>query len=488
MNKLLKRQLLLQQRLFKIKAKNRFAVYLNYDNPQYQRQWFHTLIADKCQELYEGKIKKLMIFVPPQHGKSEIVSRKFPAWALGNNPSLKIAGCSYSADLACGFSRSIQRTIDSPEYKDLFPDTQLPGRGIRSTGYTRNLEMFEIVNYGGFYKAVGVTGGLTGTPVDIGIIDDPVKDKLEAYSETYRNRVWDWYVDVFLTRLHNDSKQLLIMTRWHDDDLAGRILKSEGEEWEVIVLPAIKEAEGMLEDTRKIGEALWPEKHSLERLRAMERRSARTFAALYQQRPTVEGGNIILSKWFGKISQAQFMAIKGETPIHFILDTAYKEKEKESDGNDPSGIIAVCRIQHYLYIVKATKVYKNFPQLIAFLPEWVKAHGYTKESKLMIEPKANGISVVQQLRSLTDLNVTETEAPTDSKATRLNANSPRVECGRVILVEDDWNQSFVDEVTGFPAKAHDEYVDVLNYGIEEFLNDEIDIPDNIEELLGINNL
>lgn len=176
-----------------------------------------------------------MIFVPPQHGKSEILSRNFPAWAFGYDPDLKIVGCSYSSDLAKQFSRSIQRIMDSPEYLHIFPETRLNSSNLRTVtrGYLRNVDMFEIVNHKGFYKAQGVCGSLTGTAVDIAIIDDPVKDAIEAYSPTYRERVWEWYTSVLLTRLHNNSRQLFIMTRWHEDDLAGRILSREADKWEV---------------------------------------------------------------------------------------------------------------------------------------------------------------------------------------------------------------------------------------------------------------
>ena len=139
---------------------------------------------------------------------------------MGKNPNLKIVGSSYSADLAEQFSRAIQRTIDTKEYQAIFPNTYLNGSNVRTDvkGYLRNVDIFEIVNHKGFYKAVGVGGSLTGTPVDIAIIDDPVKDASEANSTTYRQRVWDWYNTVLTTRLHNDSKQLFIMTRWHEDD------------------------------------------------------------------------------------------------------------------------------------------------------------------------------------------------------------------------------------------------------------------------------
>lgn len=476
---LLRRQLELKKKQLNMKAKDNLAYFLNATMQSYERQWFHTLIANKCQELFEGKIQKMMLFVPPQHGKSEIASRKFPAWVLGRNPSTKIAGASYSSDLAGGFSRSVQLTLDSDEFEDIFGEKVIPSRG--GGGLIRNVDYFDTLK-GGFYKAVGVTGGLTGTPVDLAIIDDPVKDKIEAYSETYRNRVWDWYTDVLLTRLHNNSKILLIMTRWHDDDLAGRILKAESG-WEVVYLPAIKEDNTNKDDPREIGEPLWGGKHSLQRLREMEKRSPRTFAALYQQHPSIEGGNIWHKEWFQVVTQAQFLGIKHrDIHMHFFVDTAYDEKKT---GNDPSGVLAACRIGNNMYITDAKSVYKQFPDLIKFLPDYVKAKGYTKASTIRIEPKANGKSVVQQLKKETDLNITETPSPTESKEVRANANSAKIECGRVFIVEGDWNAEYLHQVTQFPAVAHDEYVDLTNYAIDYLINDEVVIPDNIEDILGI---
>lgn len=397
-------------------------------------------------------------FVPTHN--SEIVSRKFPSWALGRKPMLKIVGCSYSSDLAQQFSRSIQRTIESSEYESVFPDTKL--NDGKQSGFTRNVDMFETVGYGGFYKAVGVGGSLTGTPADLGIIDDPVKDALEAGSETYRNRVWDWYTDVFLTRLHNNSKQILIQTRWHADDLAGRLLESEPDKWTVVSIPAIREDLTMDEDPRQIGEALWEERHSLERLRETERRSPRTFAALYQQRPTVEGGNIVKRDWFRRIPQYEFDRIHGIEPMVFFIDTAYTDKA----DNDPTGIIATCKIGNDIYIAHGEKMLMRFPDLLRFLPNYVNEHGYTQASSVRIEPKANGLSVIDQLKATTGLNVVATPSPKDSKETRLNAASPTVESGRVVLVDGAWTEQFIDEVCGFPSKKHDEYVDVLCYAID----------------------
>ena len=464
-----KRLMQLRRQRLRLEAPGQLASFLVHTNPKYQLEWFHKVIADACQQLFEGKIKNLMIFVPPQHGKSEIVSRNFPAWALGRDPNVKIAGCSYAADLAEKFSLAIQRTIDSREYQSIFPNTWLNGsygHPERQKAFIRNTAYFETVSHTGFYKAVGVGGGLTGTPVDIAIIDDPVKDAKEALSPTFRQRVWDWYNTVLTTRLHNESRQLFIMTRWHEDDLAGRILEVEPDEWTVLSIPAICEEkhDGGI-SSREVGDALWPERHSLEKLQKQQARSARVFSALYQQHPTADGGNIIKSAWFQKATVAEFENRHNGEPIIFFLDTAYTEKTT----NDPTGIIATCKIGNDLYITHGEKVYMKFPDLIRHLPNYVLAHGYTSRSMIRIEPKANGLSVIDEIKDKTALNVTKTPSPKDSKETRLNASAPSVEGGHVYLVDGQWNDAFVDEVCGFPVKPHDEYVDVLCYAIDYHL-------------------
>lgn len=473
----LQRLLRLRQELNQRLAPSSFSHFIGYVNPKYQMEWFHKLICDHCEMLIRGEIKNLMVFVPPQHGKSEIISRNFPAWALGLNPDLKIVGSSYSADLAGQFSRSIQRTIDSKEYKEIFPDTYLNGSNIRTDakGYLRNVDIFECVNHKGFYKAVGVCGGLTGTAVDIAIIDDPVKDAMEANSETYRARVWDWYNTVLSTRLHNESKQLFIMTRWHEDDLAGRILKHEEKEWTVLRIPAIceEEGDGDIHSHRHMGDALWPNRHSLEKLERYQQRAPKEFNALYQQRPTIEGGNIVKRDWFKTIKPHDFWSLRFDEPIQFYLDTAYdKKSKKKSQDNDPSGILAGCRIGNDIYIVHAQKVYMEMPELLKFLPEYMSSNNANNESRLCIEPKANGKSVAQMLKATSLLNVKYTKTPTDSKDVRLRAVSPRVECGRVILVEGAWMEDFLDEVCGFPSMPHDEFVDILGYCINDLYEEE----------------
>ncbi len=450
----------------------------------YDMQWFHACVADYCERLLKGDIKNLMVFMPPQHGKSEIVSRKFPAWALGVNPDLKVVGCSYSADLARQFSRSIQRTIDSKAYQDIFPETYLKGMHPKETcrGYIRHDDHFETVGHKGFYKAVGVCGSLTGTPVDIAIIDDPVKDALQSNSPTFRNRVWEWYNSVLATRLHNQSSQLLIMTRWHDDDLAGRLCKMEPDEWTVLSIPAVceQDGDGGLSQ-RKIGEALWPDRHALQKLLKQKQRAPREFNALYQQHPTIEGGNIVKRQWFRHCTMELFRSKRFKEPVHFYLDTAYGKK-KQGQDNDPSGILAACAIGNDIYLVHAMKMWKDMPELLKFLPEYMNAHSGNAQSKLNVEPKANGLSVVQMLRAATRLNVKETPSPRDSKEVRLRAVSAVIECGRVVMVDGDWNDDFMDEVCGFPSRAHDEYVDILAYAINDLNAIDDDTPDFLDNL------
>lgn len=278
------------------RAQRNLRDFLPYINPKYEMKWFHREIADAVQMVFEGLEKKIMISLPPQHGKSEIVSRDAPAWGLGIDPDLKIVLSSYSATLAGGFNRAVQRIMGSEEYKQLFPETFLNDERLaKYRGYICNAEMFEVVNHTGFLKTVGVGGSLTGTPADIAIIDDPVKDAMEANSPVSRENVWDWYTTVLSTRLNNDSRQLLIMTRWHEDDLAGRILNSpDGKNWKVINIPAVcvKEDDGEFHSGRQVGEALWPERHSIEKLNVEREKDPNGFNCLYQGDPASAEGRL----------------------------------------------------------------------------------------------------------------------------------------------------------------------------------------------------
>ena len=275
------------------KARRSLFDFTRFTFPGFRPAEFHHRYYDVLTRFALGEFRKLMVFMPPQHGKSEGSTRRLPAFLLGLNPDLRVAIVSYSSPMARRFNRDVQRVIDSPEFSATFPQTTLAGMSDAESGrWVRNADEFEVVGHRGGLKTVGVGGPLTGTPVDVLIIDDVYKDAMSAWSAVVRSSIADWYDTVAATRLHNDSRQLIVFTRWHEEDLAGRLLDLEGEYseenpngWRVVVYPAIKEGAPTDEDPREEGEALWPERHSLEKLEAERERNPKSFASLYQQNP-----------------------------------------------------------------------------------------------------------------------------------------------------------------------------------------------------------
>ena len=267
--------------------------------PSFAPAPFHIAYYEVLTRFAMGEIKKLMITMPPQHGKSEGATRRLPAFVLGQDPDKRIAIVSYNAIKARKFNRELQRIMDDDRYYELFPQTLLAGQasyqeqGRRSRNYARNSDECEIVDCQGSFKTIGVGGSLTGEPVDMLIMDDLYKDASSAWSPVIRQNVADWYDTVASTRLHNDSQQLLVFTRWHMEDLAGRLLEQEGvydpienpQGWLLLSFPAIQNRPPSEQDPRAEGEPLWPERHSLEKLLEIKGRSPTVFESLYQQNP-----------------------------------------------------------------------------------------------------------------------------------------------------------------------------------------------------------
>lgn len=449
-------------------SKGSFIDFIYYIKTDYDFKWFHEYIAKELQFFLESKTqKRLMVLMPPQHGKSELTSRLFPAYALGMNPKLKIVGASYSIDLARSFNREIQRYIDCQSYLDIFPETTINSKNVVSTqSWLRNSEEFEIINKSGNYKSVGVMGGLSGRPADLAIIDDPVKDKIEAESETYRNRVWDWYLNVLSTRLHNKSKVILIMTRWHEDDLGGRLLEKEPEKWHVIKIPAINDEYNPI-DPRAIGDVLWPEKHSLEKLEDLKALSEETFESLYQQNPISKKGNRIRRDVFQIVDHLPNVNMKSD----LFIDGAYTEKTK----NDPTGLLEV-KFDIYtntLYIVNFENERLELPKLLKYLKRYVERI-HRPGSKYYIEPKASGKSIAQMMNTESKYAFIEIKnhLVNDGKETRFSTASPYLESGKIKLLRGAWNESFINQLTGFPKVKHDEAVDLIGYASFEYFHNQ----------------
>ena len=222
-----------------------------------------------------------MIFMPPRHGKSELASKRFPAWCLGRDPKRQIIAASYNSDLANDFGRNVRNIVNEPEFRDVFPNVSLATDSHAANRMN--------TNHGGAYVAAGVGTAVTGRGAHIALIDDPFKDREEADSERRRDVVWDWYRSTLFTRLMPGGAIVLIQTRWHEDDLAGRLLETQADQWDVLELPAINQA----------GEALWPEWYpfkTLERIR--DTVGPREWSALFQQRPQPDEGTFFQRAWF----------------------------------------------------------------------------------------------------------------------------------------------------------------------------------------------
>lgn len=309
------------------RARRKLLKFVQYVKEDYSANWHHELLCTYLDKFVSGEIMRLMVFMPPQHGKSELVSRNLPAFILGKNPKTKIVLASYSSDLSSSFNRDCQRIIDSKPYYDLFPKTKLNQSNIVTVAkgsWLRNSEIFETVGEGGFLKTTGVGGSLTGTPADVAIIDDPVKDSIEAMSGTYQYRNWNWYTDVLHTRIHNGTRILITQTRWDVNDLSGKLLQQmtdgHGDKWMILCLPAIKENNDCDYDPRAVGEALWPERHSKEKLLMVRAQSIRTYESLYQQnpKPTQSGGEFY--KQFNSGNNTDMFKYNKDLPLHLTFD------------------------------------------------------------------------------------------------------------------------------------------------------------------------
>ena len=276
----------------------------------FRTNWHHERICDKLDAFARGEIPRLMIFMPPRHGKSELASRRLPAFLLGNNPDKQVISASYSSGLAEKMNRDVQRIIDSPEYKQIFPHVQLPRPGDRTR--VRNNQEFELVGRLGAYRCAGVGGPITGTGGDFIILDDPIKNMDEANSPTMREKVWDWYTSTLYTRLEgeiaddgqesqSDGAICVIITRWHEDDIAGRLLEKaktdpDADQWEIVEFPAIRNDMNNEDDPREIGQALWPQKYPIRRLKKIKASvGSKVWESLYQQNP-LPGDTAIFKK------------------------------------------------------------------------------------------------------------------------------------------------------------------------------------------------
>lgn len=435
--------------------------------PGYLMGWVHEEICRELDEFLDNvaarKSPRLMLCLPPRHGKSELASRKFPAYVFGRYPDMSIIGTSYSADLASRMNRDVQRVIDQPEYRKIFPGSSLSAKNIRHTAsgnYMRNSDIFEIVGHHGSYRSAGVGGGITGMGGDILIIDDPIKDRAEADSPTIRRKVWEWYTSTLYTRLAPGGGILVINTRWHMDDLSGRLLEAAasgaGDQWKVVNFPAIAEHD---ERHRKAGEALHPERYPLTQLEAIKKAiGTRDWEALYQQRPVPDGGNIFKAEWlkfwlekdlprkFDQMVISWDMTFKDNSDTDFVVGQVWGAKGAN---------------RYLLDQVRARMGFTaTLDAFVALANKWPHA------ARKLIEDKANGPAIIDCLKNhVTGIVPVE---PDGSKTARAHAVTALFEAGNVLIPhpqERAWANEYILELTQFPGAAHDDQVDATTQAL-----------------------
>jgi predicted phage terminase large subunit-like protein len=425
------------------------AKHLSFDSwlpgvsPHLSWDWSHLAYTrERLRRVTEGESQKLMVFEPPRHGKSEMVTIHYPAYRMERNPSLRVIVGSYNETLAAKFSRR--------------------ARSIAGQRLELNRERWAAVDWetarGGGLRAVGVGGGVTGHGGQLIIIDDPIKNRDEADSPAYRERVWDWYRDDLYTRLEPGGAIILIMTRWHEDDLAGRILGSEdAQNWEVVRLPALAEEDDPL--GREVGAALCPERYDEEALADIRTvLGEHSFAALYQQRPMPLEGGMFKSAWFARrISEMEAGPFDG-------LIRYWDRAASEGRGDYTAGVLMGRQGDEYVVVDVVRGQWETYERerVIHETAQRDRERWGAVRIWLEQEPGSSGAdSVRATIRALTGFPV-YAETVTGKKPARADPFAGQAAGGNVRLVRAAWNDAYIEELCLFPHGKHDDQVDATS--------------------------
>jgi len=438
-------------------ARSDFMAYVKYVWPNFIHGRHHEKMAAAFQRVAEGKVKRLIINMPPRHTKSEFASYLLPSWFLGLFPDKKIIQTSHTAELAVGFGRKVRNLVDSDAYKDIFPTVALQADSKAAGRWA--------TNFAGEYFAIGVGGAVTGKGADLLIIDDPHSEQEAALSEVnpeIYDKTYEWYTSGPRQRLQPGGAIVIVMTRWSKKDLTGQVVKAaaqrSGEEWEVIEFPAILPS----------GNPLWPQFWSIKELEALKTELPNSkWQAQYMQQPTSDVSAIIKREWW-KIWE------EDRPPYcEFVIqswDTAFLKTERadysacttwgvfykpDDTGRDQANII----------LLNAFKKRMEFPELKqrAFqeFKEW-------NPDTLVVEAKAAGSPLIFELRAM-GIPVQEF-APSkgNDKIARLNSVADIFASGRVWVPNTNWAEELVEEVASFPSGEHDDLVDSMSQALMRY--------------------
>ena len=441
----------------RILSRKRLLPFVERFNPDYLAGWVHKDICQRLEKFSEQVANKesprLMLFMPPRHGKSTLASVAFPAWHLGRHPNHEFISCSYSGSLAMSFSRKVRQLLREPVYKNVFEKSRLDKD-------SQSIESWQTTQGGG-YVAAGVGGGITGKGANVLVIDDPVKNREDAESDNNREATWDWYTSTAYTRLSPGGGILVILTRWHDDDLAGRLLKQAedgADQWEVIRYPAIAEID---ENFRKQGESLHPERYNVDALEQIRKAiGPRDWSALYQQNPVSDEGD-----YFSRdmIRYYEYDEIDtAELNYYCAWDLAIGQR----DRNDYSvGIVVGIDEYDHLYVVDVVRgKYDGFElveQILDLYETW--RPGIVGIERGHIE-MALGPFLQKRTRErgLSEAYFKDLKVGRRDKEARARAIQGRMQQGMVYFPKDAvWTGTMVAELLRFPNGAHDDQVDAL---------------------------
>ncbi|MCX6156201.1 MAG: phage terminase large subunit [Candidatus Kapabacteria bacterium] len=416
------------------------------------------------RKVVDGEIKRLIINMPPRHGKSELISKYFPAWFLCKFPDKRVILAAYGSSLAVSFGRKIRNLLKG---NSKFFNIELDPASC-------SVHSFSIKGHDGGMDSVGVGGAITGKGADLLIIDDPVKNYKEANSQTHRDNIWEWFISTAYTRIEPDGAIIIVMTRWHDDDLCGRLLNKSYEDikdkWEFLCLPAIAELDDPLE--RNAGDALWKRRFNLKKLLSIKNQLGNYwFSALYQQRPSPMGGGIFKRSFFKyysddnefyylyhlnltKIDSIKFR--KSECSIYASMDLAVTQNQT----SDYTVIIlfAVTKMRDVLIL----DIIRDRFQGADHLNLLKRVYERFKPSIIGIESTQYQVTLVQS--ALREGLPVKKLKPDADKVTRALAMQARVEAGTVYFKsEAAWLNEFEQELLMFPNVKHDDQTDAFSY-------------------------
>jgi predicted phage terminase large subunit-like protein len=423
------------------KAQIDFMAFVKEMWPGFIHGRHHALMAKKFQDIADGKLKRLIINMPPRHTKSEFASNMLPAWFLGKFPEKKVIQCSNTAELAVGFGRKVRNLVGSEQYAKIFPNVSLRADSKAAGRWA--------TSHGGDYFAIGVGGTVTGKGADLLIIDDPHSEqeaKLAQGDPSVFDSVYEWYTSGPRQRLQPGGVIVVVMTRWSDKDLTGKLLKGDTD-WDIVQLPAILPS----------GNALWPEFWDISELLALkEELPVYKWNAQYQQTPTGEEGALVKRDWW------QRWEADRPPKCEFIIqswDTAFtKSQRADYSACTTWGIFHLNENPDDVNIIMldAWKDKLEFPDLKdtakRFYDEW-------QPDACIIEAKAAGAPLIFELRRMGVMVSDYTPVRGNDKFVRINSVTDLFRSGRVWAPETKWAEEVIEEMARFPNAEHDDLVD-----------------------------